>query len=187
MNEEIKYRYFIAEGAKVESILAAGQILKTEAVERNSTCIQKYGADCTWGGAHESPRAVGFAHNGNDKPVMREGFLKPKVERCGDGKYAVYYPDKRYKSGKAIKQDLDAVGRYHFGDYITGKLGVDISVFGISNGRMVRATTWAGLYGETLVLRIPTGGDTRPRDFVVPPTLREIKKSEFIAITEEGE
>jgi hypothetical protein len=46
--------------------------------------------------------------------------------------------------------------------------------------------TSAGQYGDKLVFRIPVGGD-RGEDFIAPEGFKELKKSEFIAITEESE
>mgnify|MGYP000411519582 CR=1 FL=1 len=45
----------------------------------------------------------------------------------------------------------------------------------------------AGLYDDTLIINIPFGGDGNDRDPEVPSDLIELKRSQFVAITEEGQ
>ena len=187
MDNQIIYRYFVAEGEIAESIKAEVKAEKEAHFARLSDLIKKYGADCAWGGSRTHLSAIGYTHKEGAKPGMKEGFLRPKIERSNGEEYAVYYPDKRYKMGKEIVKDLHSVGTFNFSDSVTKKLGCYCDCFGTLDGRMVRAMSAAGQYADRLVIRIPTGGDTRPRDFEIPPGLREIKKSEFIAITEENE
>lgn len=117
---------------------------------------------------------------------MKENFLKPEIEYGTDKvKYACYKPDQRYKAGKAIKAELKAVGAFSYSDFISKVTGVDRMVFGTMGGRQVMCSTSGGRYKDTLVFRIPVGGD-HSKDFTAPNGFREIKKSEFIAITEES-
>jgi hypothetical protein len=118
-------------------------------------------------------------------PPVREHFLKPTVERSGDITYARYKPDKRYKAGKAIASELQAVGGFNFSKYICTTLNIHKEVFGTLDGRSVVSFTVAGQYGDRLVFKIPTT-DHHDDSFTVPDGFREIKQSEFIAITEEG-
>ena len=187
MNDAIVYRYFLAEGDKAEAVKTEVVAEKEAHFARLGDIIKKYGADCAWGGSRSHLSALGFTHKGDGKPEMKEGFLRAKIEQSNGETYAVYYPDKRYKAGKEIVKDLQAVGIFNFSDSVTKKLGCYCDCFGTLDGRMVRAMSAAGQYGDRLVIRIPTQGDTRPRNFEIPPGLREIKKSEFIAITEENE
>ncbi len=186
MGEMIIYRYFVAEGEEAEAVKKEAAEEKKEFFARVNKLLEKYAADCAWGGAKSSPAAIGFLHKNGDKPEMKDGFLRPKIERSDRENYAVYYPDRRYKVGKAILEDLKAVGCFNFSDFVTKKLGCYCDCFGILNGQMVRAVAAAGLYGDVVVVSIPTQGDNLKKDITVPPSLREIKKSEFIAITEEG-
>lgn len=189
--EEITYKYFVAEGETVAPVIAAAKAESSTHQERISALLKKYEADCLWGGRREAPFAIGFLWQRPEgdyraKPPMRENFLKPEVERIGDVTYACYKPDQRYKAGKAIKAELKAVGGFSFSDTISKALKVDRMVFGILDGRQVMCQTAAGQYGDKLVFRIPTGGDHKDT-FAAPDGFREIKKSEFIAITEENE
>lgn len=188
--EEITYKYFIAEGETVAPVIAAAKSEGTAHQERISALLKKYEADCLWGGRREAPFAIGFLWEKPEgdyraKPPMRENFLKPEVERSGEVMYACYKPDPRYKAGKAIKAELKAVGGFSFSDTISKALNVSRMVFGILDGRQVMCQTSAGQYGDRLVFRIPTGGDHG--EFSAPECFRKIKKSEFIAITEENE
>lgn len=188
---EIAFKYFVVEGEPAESVIAAAKAESSAHQERISTLLKKYEADCLWGGRREAPFAIGFLWQRPEedyraKPPMRENFLKPEVERSGDVTYACYKPDQRYKAGKAIKAELQAVGGFSFSDTISKALKVNRMVFGVLDGRQVMCQTAAGQYGDKLVLRIPTGGDHKDT-FIAPDGFREIKKSEFVAITEESE
>jgi hypothetical protein len=187
--DTIKYRYFVAEGEAVDVAIAAGKAGMEAHNQRIRACMDKYGADCLWGGNHSAPSKIGFKIGEDEKPQMKENFLKPEIERCGKGeRYAVYAPDKRYKAGKDIRKDLLAVGHFSFSAFVMGQFGVGRECFGTVNGRFVLAHSVCGLHGGTPVLQIPFGGDRdnhRDEAWEKPPFLREIKKSEFIAITEE--
>lgn len=189
--EEITYKYFVAEGEAVAPAMADAAAESSAHQDRISALLQKYEADCLWGGSRSAPNAIGFTweppeDNWRAKPPMRENFLKPAVERSEGKLYACYKPDQRYKAGKAIKSELKAVGSFRYSDFIAKATGADRMVFGVLDGRQVLCHTSAGRYKDSLVFRIPTGGD-HGKDFVPPAGFREIKKSEFIAITEESE
>ena len=189
--KEITYKYFVAEGETVESVLAAVKAEGDAHQARISAVLETYEADCLWGGRRESPFALGWVWERpvgdfRAKPPMRENFLKPEIERSGDVLYACYKPDQRYKAGKAIKAELKAVGGFDFSGAVSEALKVARRVFGIMDGRSVMCQTAAGQYGGKLVFRIPIGGNYNTT-FTPPEGFREIKKSEFVAITEEAE
>lgn len=186
---EITYKYYVAEGESVASVIAAAQSQKSKYMEKIDSLLKKYGADCLWGFTGSAPNAFGWRWQrpeGNLKatPPMRAHFLKPILERSGDITYARYKPDKRYKAGKAIAAELQAVGGFNFSKYICTTLNIPKEVFGTLDGRSVVSFTVAGQYGDRLVFRIPTT-DHHDDSFAVPDGFREIKQSEFISITEE--
>jgi hypothetical protein len=188
--EEITYKYFVAEGEAVALVMETTKSESSAHQERISALLKKYEADCLWGGSRSAAFAIGFLWTRPEddwraKPPMRENFLKPEVERSGDVMYACYKPDQRYKAGKAIKAELKAVGAFSYSDFISKVTGVDRMVFGTLDGRQVMCSTFGGRYKDTLVFRIPVGGD-HDKEFTPPNGFREIKKSEFIAITEEA-
>lgn len=189
--KEITFKYFVAEGETVASVIAAANAESAAHQERISALLKKYEADCLWGGRREAPIAIGFVWEQPEddwraKPPMRENFLKPEIEHSDGKTYACYKPDQRYKAGKAIKAELKAVGCFSFSDTISKALNVDRMVFGVLDGRQVMCRTAAGQYGDKLVFRIPTGGGDGDT-FTAPDGFREIKKSEFVALTEEDE
>jgi hypothetical protein len=188
--DTIKYHYFVAEGEEVDVAVAAGKAGIEEHQQRISACLEKYGADALWGGSSSAPGKIGYKISEDERPPMKENFLKPEIERWDGVRYAVYNPDKRYKAGKEIKKDLVSVGYFRFSRFVLDQLGVRCECFGQYEGRQVLAHAVCGLYGETLVLQIPFGGDRfgkeRETEWEIPSFLREIKKSEFIAITEES-
>ena len=188
--EEITYKYFVAEGETIAPVMESVKAENSAHQERISALLKKYEADCLWGGRRDAPFAIGFLWERPEgdyraKPPMRENFLKPEIERSGDVSYACYKPDQRYKAGKAIKAELKAVGGFSYSDAISKALKVDRMVFGVMDGRQVMCSTSGGRYKDSLVFRIPVGGD-HGKEFVAPEVFREIKKSEFIAITEEA-
>ena len=188
--EEITYKYFVAEGETIALVMELAKAESSAHQERISTLLKKYEADCLWGGSRSAPFAIGYIWERPEgdyraKPAMRENFLKPEVERSGEVSYACYKPDQRYKAGKAIKAELKAVGAFSYSEFISKATGADRMVFGTLDGRQVMCSTSGGRYKDTLVFRIPVGGD-HGKDFTPPEGFREIKKSEFIAITEEN-
>lgn len=182
MNQEIVKKYFVGDGVDAVLILTEAKEERAKHFEKVNSLVAKYGADSAWG--RNSVTSLAFKCDG--KPEWKDGFLKPKMERSEGVSYAIYSPDKRCKAGKTIIVDFEQVGSFNFSDFIVKKLGMSCSVFGTENGRMVRSTTQAGNYFDTMVVVFPCGGDSRPSDISIPPFLREIKKSEFIAITEES-
>jgi len=184
LNEEIKYKYFLGENDESLAILREAKEERAHHFDKVNALVAKHGFDCAWGGRSE---ITAFAAKIEDtKAEMKEGFLKPKIKRSEGQRYAVYSPDKRYKAGKDIAKEMKGVGAFNFSDFIIEKLGVAALVFGQMDGRQVMCSTSAGNYGNKLVVRLPTGGDSHRREITIPSFLREIKKSEFIAISEES-
>jgi len=189
--DQITFKYFVAEGELFASVMEAAKAESAAHQARISVLLKKYEADCLWGGSRYAPHAIGWIWERPEgdfraKPPMRENFLKPDVERSGEVRYACYKPDQRYKGGKAIKVELKEVGSFSYSEYVAKATGVDRMVFGNLDGRQVMCQTSAGRYKDMLVFRIPVGGD-HGKDFIPPEGFREIKKSEFVAITEEVE
>ncbi|MDY0164630.1 DUF5420 family protein [Desulfobotulus sp.] len=187
---EIKYKYYVAEGESIAHVIAEAQDQLSQYRARVGSFLKKYEADGLWGYSGRAPFAIGWhwqRPEGDRKatPPMREYFLKPSLERNGDITYAYYKPDKRCRAGRAIVEELQAVGGFNFSNYICTKLKVHKEVFGLLNGRSVVSHTVAGLYGDRLAFKIPTT-DHHDDSFTAPDGFLEIKKSEFIAITEEG-
>lgn len=185
LNEEIITKYFVADGIEAQEIILEAKTARDKHFDKVNALVAKYGADAAWGGRSEIT-SLAFKHDSTAKPEMKEGFLRPKIDTSDGQRYAVYSPDKRYKAGKDIVKELEEVGSFNFSDFIIGRLKMNCAVFGTINGRMVRSVSGAGHYGEKLVVRLPCGGDSRPEEITIPAFLREIKKSEFIALSEEG-
>lgn len=184
-NEEIKIKYFLGTGEEALAIILDAKKVQIQHFDKVNALTTKFGADAAWGGRSEIT-ALAFKHEAQTKPEMKEGFLRPKIDTSDGQRYAVYAPDKRYKAGKDIAKELKDVGAFNFSAYLIEKLGVECRVFGQMDGRQVMVSSSAGHYGDRLVVRYPHGGDSRPKEVVMPPFMREIKKSEFIAISEES-
>lgn len=185
MNREIIIRYFVGCGDEATGILVKAKTARDAHFARVNNVVEKHGARCAWGG-RSSISAIAYEIDDGEKAGIKDFFLKPKIAYSDGKRYAVYTPDKRYREGKAIFKEFKDIGQFNYSDFIMAELGMDCSVFGVLEGRMVRCVSSAGNYGEKLVVRLPCGGDSRPKEIVVPGFLVELKKSEFIAIIEEG-
>ncbi|EAA6774742.1 hypothetical protein CTX76_000201 [Salmonella enterica subsp. houtenae] len=102
-------------------------------------------------------------------------------------------PDRRYSEGKQLATRLKEINEKlqalpSFSAWAVGALGCYADAFYVNHGQQF--TTWsaAGFFPEkkALVVRIPVGeSGKQPLPGDMSPALIEIKRSEFIAITEE--
>ncbi|ECH9713618.1 hypothetical protein XO64_000089 [Salmonella enterica subsp. enterica serovar Javiana] len=102
-------------------------------------------------------------------------------------------PDRRYKEGKQLAARLKEVNEKlrdlsTFSDWAVRLLGCYAEAGGVRNGQHYFTWSGAGFYPEkkALVVRIPVGENgEKPLPGDMSKALIEIKRSEFIAITEE--
>lgn len=188
MSKEPSYRYFVGNGEKAVA-------LAKEAVDR----MQRHQKACqdlrkAYGATHAVQQYNGIAGIAVEvaeqtRPNHIEGFKfkdrhvseKPGTELHG------YAPDKRTATGRKFAAEAGAIGRFDASGWLIAQLGAARYVVGYSSGSKTGAAMYqssAGtLNGDVLVLKVPVD----PEDPFEPPTfLREVKKSEWIAITEEG-
>ncbi|EBT2120001.1 DUF5420 family protein [Salmonella enterica] len=102
-------------------------------------------------------------------------------------------PDRRYSEGKQLATRLKEVNEKlrdlsTFSDWAVRLLGCYAEAAGVRNGQHYFTWSGAGFYPEkkALVVRIPVGENgEKPLPGDMSKALIEIKRSEFIAITEE--
>ena len=185
---EVTMRYFVAEGPRAEQVAAEGLAKANDAIAKRRAYLDELGAHAFFERNHQAPYAVAFsAKDGGEK---RHGFLSPTVEYHDGERYLIYKPDMRTTAGKEIKQRLGELATFNFSDFVCKEFGVSHSTIGAhraSRSGLAMYNSVAGYLRNTLVFKIPFGGDQgggRVIDIEAPADLREIKHSEFIAITE---
>jgi hypothetical protein len=170
--------FYIAEGEKAEQVAKEG-LEKANAIRKMRLRFQEeVGASGLYERSHQPPIALVFV--GNDK---KPGFLPPLVIDYDKNLFA-YEPDRRTKIGKAMRGRLDGLASFNFSDFACQAYGIHGDVIGAGpGGRMALYSPAAGYLKGKLVFVIPKGGDSD--DIAVPDGFREIKGSEYMALTEE--
>lgn len=180
-----KRRYFVVEGPEAEALKqkVLGELNKQRA-EKNSLA-SKHGADQVF--QWNDGRVAGLVYaGGDDHPETPEGLsLDQRQPNPNGGFWYVFKPNKRGKAGKAIAAEFAAIKGYRGSDEIVSHFkAYRGQVVGAASSRtgMAYAVSVAGIIKDKIVLSVP---DVENEPFDAPPCMREIKKSEYIAITEE--
>lgn len=185
---EVTIRYFVAEGEKAERVIKEGLEKRKAISAQRSVFVEKYGADGTSEYSYQAPHGLAFNANkcdGADKP----GFLKP-VRKTQDGvAYYEYRFDKRTKVGKALIEESAGLAFFDFSMFAVREFDVRRVLIGSSSRSRTGSAMYqsvAGICKGKLVFKIPEGGEERnEQQHPIPAEFRELKKSEFIALTEE--
>lgn len=183
-------RYFIAEGARAEGVIAYSNDRLQADQEKRREILAKWGATGTYGYLRHAPYALLFDETHSER---KPGFCAPDRQRNDGTVFYIHKPNKASKVGKALAEDLASLKPFDFSEYACQEFGVSHSVIGAhaeSRSGCAMYSSAAGFYQKRIVFVIPFGGETgmgRPGDIEIPPDLREIKKSEFFALTEEGQ
>lgn len=183
----ITIRHFIARGPKADIVKADAKTLAAENHAKRVEFLDEFKAfgfieysDC-------APHKLVFE---SDEPIPRAGFLAPEKYVEEERVFHTYRPDLRTKVGKALQDRLLKMGRFSFSNYVVRAFGVIHSTIGAHEASRSRSAMYfsvAGLYDDTLIINIPFGGDGNVRDVSIPEDLIELKRSQFVAITEEGQ
>lgn len=186
MSKVIK-RYFVAEGDRAAKVMAEGLAAANLAHRTRGDYLKEIGADGFWERRNEPPFAVVlYAKEGR----RLGGFLPPERHSEDGKKFWVYRPDGRTTTGKGALAAFRDLAAFNFSAFACKEFGVAHSVIGYHEhprSGMAMYSAAAGVVKKTLVFCIPFGGDKPEHDPVIPQDLREIKHSEYIALTEEGE
>lgn len=183
----VSKRYFIAEGERAKQVAKAGLDLVNAARKKRADYLDEVGADGLWERRNQAPFGIVFYKETGQLP----GFLKPE-KQSDDGKvFWIHRTDKRTTLGKTALQALSGLASFDFSDYACRELGVSHSTIGphrASRSGLAMYSSVAGVINGVLVCSIPFGGDSGGGgrgDIEIPADLREIKYSEYIAMTEE--
>jgi len=185
---EVTIRYFVAEGDKAEHVMKEG-LEKVNAVRAlRAAFLKKHGADGTWEHRHQAPYGLVFNADKCDGSA-KTGYLKPERHSQDGTTYYTYRFDKRTKAGKALIEEAKPMATFDFSTFAVKEFGVYRSLIGScaeSRTGMAMYISAAGISKDKLVFSIPEGGEERQEQLrPIPPEFRELKKSEFIALTEE--
>lgn len=185
MSNVIK-RYFVGQGERAEKVVSDGLALANQARKKRNAYLKAVGADGFWERRNQAPFAVvNYAKEGK----RLGGFLPPERHSEDGKKFWVYRPDGRTTIGKQALGTFRELATFNFSEFACSEFGVAHSVIGAhaaSRSGMAMYSSAAGYMQKTLVFYIPFGDDKPASDPVIPADLREIKKSEYIALTEEG-
>lgn len=177
-------RYFVMSEEKSANFWARYQEAVKPGQEAMSAFIEEYSADNVWvsqGLGGESVVGLVF----NNHPGDKKG-LKIKRKHTSDGYVFVATPNRRYKEGKQLQKQIGLLNskRGRAADYSNWA----INELGMQSERMTDrylSVSAAGYVKKQVVLSVPAP-NFRDQEFpTIHPDLTEIKKSEFIALTEE--
>lgn len=185
MSEIIK-RYFVGEGERATKVVADGMAAANVAHKRRGAYLKEIGAAGFWETRNAAPFAVViYAKEGK----RLGGFLPPEQHSEAGKKFWVYRPDGRSGIGKRALAAFRELAAFNFSAFACKEFGVEHSVIGYhehSRSGMAMYSSAAGYVQKTLVFCIPFCGDKPVRNVAIPKDLREIKHSEYIAMTEES-
>ncbi|HJW25153.1 MAG TPA: DUF5420 family protein [Rhodocyclaceae bacterium] len=185
---EVTMRYFVAEGEKAERVIEEG-LKKVNAVRKvRADFMNKHGASGTWEYRHGNPYGLCFDSDKCDG-ATKPGFLKPEKHTQEGVTYYAYKFDKRTNIGKELIKEAAGLATFDFSTFAVCEYGIYRSLIGAhKNSRtgMAMYQSAAGISKGKLVFSIPEGGEERKEDLPpIPSEFRELKKSEFIALTQE--
>lgn len=187
----VTVKYFVADISDplIEPLFASALATVTAIANRRAALVKKYGAELSF---NRGDRLNGFGYQvGHQLPIS----VRKETTTIHDGaNYIIAVPNKRSNEGKNLAREIDAFNRdaTSFSDIICTALDINTLKPGsdpASPTGMSMYHSACGQYGKRLVFKIPFGGEDgfNSTDVSIPPALKEIKHSEFIAIVEEGQ
>lgn len=183
MTQQNARRYFVADDADAEQLKE--MILSKINAQRGQhrALAAKYEADEVV--KYDDGRVVGLAFKSADgEPAQRDGLTFRSSQPDDGFTWHTYKPNRRTKIGKQLQADMSAIKAYSGSDTIVRHYGAyrHAVVPHAGSTGMAMAVSVGGIVKGKVVLSVPVS-ENEPFD---PPTsLREIKKSEWIALTEE--
>jgi len=179
VSKSVAERFFIIEGEHAAPLVAETVQRLKEARDAAKAFAEKHGAETVFQSSRTgAATGLGFTTTGE-----REG-LRLDPTWSTDGFYR-YVPHRARKKGKEIAAEMEAVPAFDASTHLVSKLKASRMITGdyVSGGGVRVHESVAGICDEAIVLRVPVRED---KPFNAPAHFREIRESEFIAITKEG-
>lgn len=187
----ITERYFLGNAAIAKTLMTQWEATQIKAQQLIKALIEEFAADGLY---REGAKIVGLSYNSapNELKVAPEGLAASSF--FDDERHVtVHKPKRQFKTGKALQVKLDAINdemqqNPSFSKFVIKALALNHEVMGASKahpGRTMITRSSAGVAKEQLVVLVPDGGESETTFPTIPSTLKEIKRSEFIALTEE--
>lgn len=112
--------------------------------------------------------------------LVPDGFKVDHNQLHNGVTYQVCFPRGNTKAGREATKKIRALGGFNVSEKIVRHYGVEAML--IEGGHSHHSVGWLDVEKQVTTLSVPVDPD---RPIQVPPGFREIKKSEYIAITEE--
>lgn len=183
MTTEPYRRYFAAQGPDATDLIQLMLKHQDEHAVRMRAFVERHGGDLVMHNSSNGYPSGLLVEAG--KPVPQGFRFKEQYGHQGKS-YQLCVPPGNTVAGRAVKKEMAEVGGFSPSDLICDHYKV--GNFQLISGRaMWMPVGWAHVKKDIVTLSVPQGGDRDnllydPSPF---PELREIKKSEYIAITEE--
>ena len=178
--------YFKSSEEKGSELLGEWNATQEENIAFRKKITEKWGSD---GICADGQSMLGlFKHGGGHKDI--KGLKRTEKGRCPED-YTLYEPDRRCKAGKELQSDIMEYGRIYrkapkFSSFILKKF----NFYRMVRGEHRPSTTGLALYFSVAgyvkgvcVIKLPCDKGKSVPD--APEGFEQIKKSEFIALTEE--
>jgi hypothetical protein len=184
---EIKRKYYVGEEETSKQEIQAWRDAQKPYRDAMKGLKAKYGNENVW----VSRSSFGETVKGllfGERPEDKKGWKIMRIP-TDDGPRHLVEPDRRYKVGKELAEDMRQVNKLAgenaaFSTWFISRNKLDFSKL---SGRAMHVSA-AGFLENKVIVTIPApdsglSGDEQYPD--IPAWLHEIKKSEFIALTEE--
>lgn len=179
---EIKRRYFKAVGPEAEALVVELESARAKNSEAELGLARRFGAESV-AAISRSGKIIGLGFAEPD--AAREGFKRVETtDRKTGGSLVYFVPDRRFRVGKDAARAMEEFEPFTIRGFLLDFFKAHRLV--LANNHFCESTAGYARDLTTILVAVPVSdGDEAPDRFDPPPMLVEIKKSEFITLTEE--
>lgn len=179
MSQYVKKRYFVLEGEEIRKKVDEAVALHHQHHVERFAFLEAIGAQWYTTSPFETDRGAIGALGFDDPETPRPGLRRSSHKSAGR---PMFVPDMRTKQGRAIAKQIKKVGAFDFSTFMCRSLAVERSFIGKHAVGSAMYYAVIGVVNDAVVAVIPT---TDKHPFTPPSGFREIRHSEYIAMTEE--
>lgn len=178
----VKVRYFTTRGDLANKLIQEAKDKISDVAQRRNAFLEDCNADAFYQNAYSIEGICTFSG------VQLPGFKKPMLTEHNGKTIFIHVPAKNTKIGKEFVKKFSALTKFNFSRSVINTYNVSSDIIGLElNGDgstcMFRST--AGFINDTILIKIPFYIDEGKQNITIPETFVEIKKSQFIALSEE--